>query len=94
MMQPYSQNGSPNPQPAIRPKWFLQSYDRIFAWLMLPAGFLFVRYILFYADGLHTTVLFLLMHLAGSIYIRKTGSRPRLMHRLLGAVICEFALTM
>ena len=93
MMQPYSQNGSPYPQPVTKPKWFLQSHDRIFAWLMLPAGFLFVRYILFYADGLHTTVLFLLMHLAGSIYIRKTGSRPQLTHRILSVIICIFTLS-
>ncbi|MCQ2407393.1 MAG: DUF4173 domain-containing protein [Oscillospiraceae bacterium] len=93
MIQPYSQNSYSFPQPVTRPKWILQSYDRIFAWLMLPAGFLFVRYVLFYADGLHTTVLFLLMHLAGSIYIRKTGSRPQRMHRILSLIICIFALS-
>lgn len=80
--------GMPPAYVQAKPVWKIQPHDRVFAWLSLMLGFLFVRFVLFYADGFFTTGFFLLLYLCSNLYIRKADCKPRLPHRLLGAVIC------
>lgn len=84
--------GMPPTHVQAKPVWQMQSHDRVFVWLSLVLGFLFMRFVAFYADGFFTTGFFLLLYLCSSLYIRKTGCKPRLPHRLLGAVICVISL--
>lgn len=68
-----------------------QPHDSVFSWLALIFGFLLMRYVVFIADGILTTLLFLLLYAFSAVYIRKSGCKPRLPHRILGAVICIFS---
>ncbi len=77
---------------SFKPKWKLQPHDTLFALLALPLGFLFIRYILFKADGFLTTGFFLLLYLFSCLYIRKSGCKPKPVHHLMGAVIIAFSL--
>ncbi len=72
--------------------WQVRPYDAVFAWIMLLCGFLFMRYVLVYADGFVTTAFYLLLFAVSEIYIRKSGCKPRLPHHILGAVICAFSM--
>lgn len=72
--------------------WKLQTHDLAFVWLALVLGFLFMRFVLVYADGFFTTGFFLLLHVCSNLYLRKAGCRPKLPHRLLGGIICAFSL--
>ena len=84
--------GIPLPQ-TERKTYNLSPYDGIFAWLSLPAGFLFVRYIVCMADGFLTTAFFLLAYLFCQIYLKCAGCKKSLPHRMLGAVICLFSIS-
>ncbi|MBR4200788.1 MAG: DUF4173 domain-containing protein [Oscillospiraceae bacterium] len=75
----------------VKPEWKLKTHDLVFAWLSLVLGFLFMRYIVVYADGFVTTGVFLLLYLFSAVYIRRTGCKPKLPHHILGAVICGFS---
>ena len=78
------------PQTA-KPQFAFLKHDHVFAWLLLPFGFLFSRYVLFKADGFFTTGFFLLLFLCGEIYLHKAGCRPKLPHRILGVIFCLFS---
>ncbi|MBP0968288.1 MAG: DUF4173 domain-containing protein [Oscillospiraceae bacterium] len=65
--------------------------DHAFAWLLLPLGFLFSRYVLFKADGFLTTGFFLLLFLMTEIYLRRSGCKPKLPHHILGILFCLFS---
>lgn len=75
----------------LKKEWPVKKHDAAFAWLMMLFGFLFMRYVLVYADGFVTTAFFLLLFGASEIYIRKSGCRPKLPHHILGLIICAFS---
>ena len=82
------------PYPQVTPlkkQWDLNLKDRIFAWIMLPFGFLFARYVLLRADGFVTTAFFWLLFACTEIYLRKSGCKPKLPHRILGIIFCLFS---
>ena len=84
----------PFAQSAIQKKsWPLLPHDSVFAWIALLFGFFIMRYILFFTDGLHTTLCYLLLYGFSALYIRKSGCKPRLPHRILGAIICIFSFS-
>lgn len=85
-------SAAPYAQPLSKKRWNLKAHDMIFAWLSLPLGFLFMRWVLVYADGFLTTLFFLLLYLCGEIFIRRAGCRPKLPHHVFGAVLCAFTL--
>lgn len=74
-----------------KPPRVLRKHDGLFAWLMLPMGFLFMRYVLVYADGFVTTGFFLLLFALGALYLRRSECRPKPAHILLGAILCAFS---
>lgn len=73
------------------PRFQFLKHDPAFAWLLLPLGFLFSRYVLFKADGFLTTGFFLLLFLMTEIYLRRSGCRPKLPHHILGVLFCLFS---
>ena len=75
----------------VKKVWPVKKQDAPFAWLMLLFGFLFMRYVLVYADGFVTTAFYLLLFAASEIYIRKSGCKPRFPHHILGVIICAFS---
>ena len=75
---------------AAKLNWKLQTHDLVFSWLTLVLGFLFMRYVLVYADGFFTTGFFLLLFFCGEIFLRKSGCKPKLPQQILGIVICLF----
>ena len=76
--------------PAV-PKRTLQKHDSVFAWLSLLLGFLFMRYVLVYADGFVTTGFFLLLFFGSAVYVRKSGCKPTAAQWGMGAAICIFS---
>lgn len=79
------------PQNSFKPRFEFLKHDPAFAWLLLPFGFLFSRYVLFKADGFLTTGFFLLLFLITEVYLRKSGCRPKLPHHILGVIFCLFS---
>ena len=80
----------PYPQTQKRVFQFLP-HDPVFAWILLPFGFLFSRFVLFRADGFFTTGFYLLLFLCGEIYLHKSGCKPKLPHIILGGILCAFS---
>lgn len=74
-----------------KPPRELRPHDGLFAWLSIPLGFLFMRYVAFCADGFAATGFFLLLFALSAVYLRKSGCRPTAAQSLLGAVICAFS---
>ncbi|MBR6418948.1 MAG: DUF4173 domain-containing protein [Oscillospiraceae bacterium] len=92
---PYGQPVPPSAMPyyaerITKPPHTVKPYDGLFAWLMIPLGFLFLRYIVVYADGFVTTGVFLLLFALGAAYLLKNGCKPTAGQWLSGAVICAF----
>lgn len=90
-------SGSPEvycevPVSPVLPRREMKRHDRVFAWISLLVGFLFMRYAAVYADGFATTGVYLLIYVLAQIYLKRAGLRRRLSHRLLGAVLCGFSL--
>ena len=84
------------PQTAVYPQtqkrvFDLLPHDPVFAWIMLPLGFLFTRYVIFRADGFFTTGFYLLLFLCSGIYLKKAGCKITLPHRILGVLLCAFS---
>ncbi len=75
----------------LKKQWDLNLRDRVFAWITLPFGFLFARYVLLRADGFVTTAFFWLLFACTEIYLRKSGCKPKLPHRILGIIFCLFS---
>lgn len=79
------------PKAPHAPAFDIQAHDSLFAWLSLIFGFLFVRFVAVYADGFVTTGVFLLLHTACMIYMKKSGCKILPVHRLMSAVIIAFS---
>ncbi|MBR5364164.1 MAG: DUF4173 domain-containing protein [Oscillospiraceae bacterium] len=79
--------------PHTATKWDTLPHDAVFACLSCLLGFLMMRYVIVMADGIVTTLCFLLLYGFSALYIRKSGCKPKPVHRLLGAVICIFSLS-
>ena len=93
---PYAPPVFPNPsviytQAPAKPKPALRAHDSVFAWLSLVLGFLFMRYVLVYADGFFTTGFFLLLFAFCAGYVRKCGCKPSGTQWVLGGIICAFS---
>ncbi len=90
----YTQAAAPRIyQPYTAKKWAILPHDAVFAWLSCLLGFLLMRYVIVFADGIVTTLCFLLLYAFSTFYIRLSGCKPKPVHRLLGAVICIFSLS-
>lgn len=86
-VQPYRYNNMPPSR-----EWIFAKHDALFAWLCLPLGFLFTRYVLCNVDGFATTGFFLLMLFGCIGYIRKSGGKLNGSHRLFGCLLAVFSL--
>lgn len=79
--------------PTPKPKLEFLPHDTVFAWLAAILGILMMRYVVFVADGIPATLCFWLLNLLSTLYVRKCGCKPRLPHRIWGAVIWIFPIS-
>ena len=75
----------------VKPHYEPKPHDHLYAWLCLPLGFVFMRYVLNNYSSYLTTAVFLVLHLLGMLYIRRSGCKQQLSQRIFGAVLCIFA---
>ena len=71
----------------------IKSFDRIFVFLSVVAGYLFIRFSVFSFNGFFTTASVLLTFACCAVYVIKCGHKPTSAQWFLGAVICAFAFT-
>ena len=78
--------------PPAKRVWDFQNHDGIFAWLALPLGFLFVRYVMVMYHGFATTAFFLLMLIAAAVYVKLSGHKITAPQAGLWGIIALFTL--
>lgn len=93
---PNPQNNIPGYMPYITPiKKVFDRIDKIFALLAILLGYLFIQatFLSSWCLGIGTSIMFLVGHIAGYVYIKKRGFQLDKHHKIISAVLIFLSLS-